>query len=142
MKPVIAYSDGSVIQVIPEKVGEVDYNKPGIQDIPISYGALKGFVRVVNQTEDYIPEVTSKEPETETQTAEPETTTQISSEEPSQIESTEQPEVNDGSFDIVMIIKMAAGIVIVIALATVIFFLENRVSRKRRGRRNRRRRRY
>ena len=142
VKAVIAYSDGSVIQVIPEKVGEVDYNKPGIQDIPISYGALKGFVRVVNQTEDYIPEVTSKEPETETQTAEPETTTQISSEEPSQIESTEQPEVNDGSFDIVMIIKMAAGIVIVIALATVIFFLENRVSRKRRGRRNRRRRRY
>ena len=142
VKAVIAYSDGSVIQVIPEKVGEVDYNKPGIQDIPISYGALKGFVRVVNQTEDYIPEVTSKEPETETQTAEPETTTQISSEEPSQIESTEQPEVNDGSFDIVMIIKMAAGIVIVIALATVIFFLENRVSGKRRGRRNRRRRRY
>ena len=76
VKAVIAYSDGSVIQVIPEKVGEVDYNKPGIQDIPISYGALKGFVRVVNQTEDYIPEVTSKEPETETQTAEPETTTQ------------------------------------------------------------------
>ena len=67
---------------------------------------------------------------------------QITSEEPSQIESTEQPEENDGSFDIVMIIKMAAGIVIVIALATVIFLLENRVSGKRRGRRNRRRRRY
>lgn len=140
----IVYSDGSVIQVKPDSVGEADYSKSGIQDIPISYGALKGSVRVVYQSEDYIPEVTSREPET--QTTEPETTSEeVTQTEPEQSseETTAEDTKNDGSFDIMMIVKMAAGIVIVIVLATVVFMLENRMSRnRRRGRRNRRRRRY
>ena len=41
-----------------------------------------------------------------------------------------------------MVVKMAAGIVIVIVLATIVFILENRMSKKGRGRRNTRRGRY
>lgn len=141
----IVYSDGSVVQVIPDSVGEVDYNLSGIQDIPISYGALKGTVRVVNQTDDYVPEVTSREVQPETEPTQPETTTQAVEEsetEQTTPETTTASAEDEGSFDIMMVVKMAAGIVIVIVLATIVFILENRMSKKGRGRRNTRRRRY
>ncbi len=145
----IVYSDGSVVQVTPDSVGDVDFSKSGIQDIPISYGALKGTVRVVNQTEDYVPEVTSKETQPETQ-PEPETTeTESVSDETQETETLETSEetttkaAEDGdAFDIMMVVKMAAGIIIVVVLASVIFVLENRTSKGRRGRKNTRRRRY
>ena len=141
----IVYSDGSVVQVIPDSVGEVDYNLSGIQDIPISYGALKGTVRVVNQTDDYVPEVTSKEVQPEKEPTQPETTTQAVEEsetEQTTPENTTASAEDEGSFDIMMVVKMAAGIVIVIVLATIVFILENRMSKKGRGRRNTRRHRY
>ena len=72
----IVYSDGSVMQVKPDILGSVDYGKPGIQDLDIRYGAVDGLLRVIYQTEDYIPEVTSKEEtEPETTTAETESIT-------------------------------------------------------------------
>ena len=140
----IVYSDGSVMQVKPDILGSVDYGKPGIQDLDIRYGAVDGLLRVIYQTEDYIPEVTSKEEtEPETTTAETESITDSTEE----TEPVIHPETSDNSgeettdFDIMMVVKMAAGIVIVIVLATVIFILENRTSRRRHSRRNKRRRR-
>ena len=140
----IVYSDGSVMQVKPDILGSVDCGKPGIQDLDIRYGAVDGLLRVIYQTEDYIPEVTSKEEtEPETTTAETESITDSTEE----TEPVIHPETSDNSgeettdFDIMMVVKMAAGIVIVIVLATFIFILENRTSRRRHSRRNKRRRR-
>lgn len=140
----IVYSDGSVMQVKPDILGSVDFGKAGIQDLAIRYGALDGLLRVIYQTEDYIPEVTSKEEtEPETTTAETESVTDAKEETEPVIypETTKSPNEETTDFDIIMVVKMAAGIVIVIVLATVIFVLENRMSRRRRSHRNKRRRR-
>ena len=140
----IVYSDGSVIQVKPDILDSVDFSKPGIQDLAVRYGALDGLLRVIYQTEDYIPEVTSKEEtEPETTIAETESTTDATEETEPVIypETTGNANEETTDFDIIMVVKMVAGIVVVIVLATVIFVLENRTSRRRRSRRNRRRRR-
>lgn len=135
----IIYSDGSVKQVTPDHVGEVDYNKAGIQDVEVSYGAMSGSVRIVYKSSDYVPEVTSKETQapTEETTEAPQTTENVT--QTSQQEST-QAEEEGTSFDIMMVIKLAGGIVIVVVVGTVVFLLENRMSKKRK--RNKRRRRY
>lgn len=135
----IIYSDGSVKQVTPDHVGEVDYNKAGIQDVPVSYGAMSGSVRIVYKSSDYVPEVTSKETQapTEETTEAPQTTENVT--QTSQEEST-QAEEEGMSFDIMMVIKLAGGIGIVVVIGTVVFLLENRMSKKRK--RNKRRRRY
>lgn len=139
---VIVYSDGSVMEVKPDILGSVDFNKPGIQDLAIRYGALEGLLRVVYQTEDYIPEVTSREPQTETTTAAETESESVSAETTEPVihpEESDKAQEETTDFDIMMVVKMAAGIVIVIVLATVVFVLENRMSRRRRSRRGRRR---
>lgn len=135
----VVYSDGSVKQVTPDHVGEFDYNKIGIQDVDISYGALTGSVRIIYNSSDYVPEVTSKETEapTEESTAAPQETEDVTQ---TSVEESTKAEEKGDSFDIMMIIKLGAGVVIVVVIGTVVFFLENRMSRSRR--RNRRRRRY
>ena len=135
----VIYSDGSVKQVTPDHVGEVDYNKVGIQDVAVSYGALDGKLRIIYSSPEYVPEVTSRETEAQTEppTKEPQPTEDVT--QTSQQESA-QGEEDGMSFDIMMIIKLAAGVVIVVVIGAVVFFLENRMSKSRR--RNRRRRRY
>lgn len=134
----VIYSDGSVKQVTPDRVGDVDLSRTGVQDVAITYGTLSGTVRIIYASSDYVPEVTSKEPETETETEkQPEPTAGETTAEPAQSTAGETRE-ETADFDVMMLVKMAAGILIVILFGTVIYLLESRMNKKRRNRRRRR----
>lgn len=132
----VIYSDGSVKKVVLDNVGTIDKAQVGIQDIEISYGTLKGRLRVIYNSADYIPEVTSKEEIVET-TQEETTiveTKNVADEEGSSME----PSKEEGNkLNVKYIIMLAVGLVAVIILATIIYFIEKRLSRKNRRTRRR-----
>ncbi len=135
----VIYSDGSAKSVTIDSFGAVDYSIVGVQDIPITYGMLSGYVRVLYTPQEYVPEVTSKETEAPT---EPETTTEAVTEDVTETQSasTEDDEEGGMVFDIYTIVKFAAAIIIVSVIGTAIYLIENKISSKKR--KNRRRRRY
>lgn len=137
----VIYSDGSVKRVNIDNVGDIDFDKLGVQDIDISYGTLNGKLRVCYNPEGYVPEEVTSRPEVEY--TEPETTEEVIT--MGTYESSVGTDESDPTeitikIDLMMIIKVAVAIVIVVIFATLIYIIENSVGKKKRN--NRRRRRY
>jgi len=114
------WSDGYSRNIIPDSVGTVDYNLVGIQDIPVTYQGLTGFLRVVHNTGEYVPVVTLP-PETEAPTIPPET--ESVSESAAEQESTMTPEMQLQSklldvirWAIILLIVIVAGVMIIIII--------------------------
>ena len=131
----VIYSDGTSQRVVPETIGNVDFNKVGVQDIPITYGELTGSIRIVHNDEEYVPEVTTPAP------TEPEETT---SEEETGLQ--EKP-VDDKDKDKDKLIKILIFIIaalVIFIIGIFIYIFESKRRRNRRGSfyRRRGRRRY
>lgn len=129
----VVFSDGTATKVKLDAVGSVDLNVTGVQDIAVKSGSLTGYLRIIYNNSEYLPEVTlpaETEPEEESTTVE--TTTQ-ESETPS-----EKPE--DEKDNLIKILKFVIVILVVLVIGLVIFVIEsirrkNRSYRRRRGRR-------
>lgn len=131
----VVYSDGSSVKVIPDYVGSVDFNITGVQDVEIRYEDLTGYVRIVHNDAEYIPEVTLPAPEEETTSAPSEETS-------SQTES--KPEDNGGDDDkdkLIKILMFVIGVLVVMFVGVIIYIIESK-RRRNRGYRRRGRRRY
>ena len=132
---VIIYSDGTTMKVTPDYVGTVDFAMTGVQDVEIRYGNLKGFLRVVHNDTDYVPEVTLPAIEEETTVDEIiETTTQL-------------PQTDDGKNadadkdKLIKILIFVIAILLVMFIGVLVYVIESN-RRKKRGYRRRGRRRY
>ncbi len=123
------WSDGYSRSIIPDNVGTVEYNLVGIQDIPVTYQGLTGFLRVVHNTAEYVPVVTLP-PETEAPTTPPET--QSVTESAAQQESTMTPEMQLQS-QVLDVIKWAIILLIVIVAGVMIIII---IKSRRGGRRD------
>lgn len=135
-------SDGTVTKVKPDSIGTVDSTKVGVQDIPVTYGSLKGFLRVIMNSDEYDPEVTlpaegpaeTKAPATVTTD---ETTTDFLSS--LNTDNNKSSDIDKDGLDPVF--KYLAILAVVVVIGLVLFIVENNRKNKRR-RRNRSRRRY
>ena len=127
----VTYSDGSSKKVKPDKIGSIDYEAVGIQDIDIEYGELKGALRVC-MSMNYIPEVTLPEP-TQPQTTEPET--EIESNEGT--DSTQNDDKSDNGPTFKNLIKYIIVLLVVVIIGIVLVIVENKRRRRRRRRRRR-----
>ncbi len=127
---VMINNDGTAQKIAPTVMGTVDYNKSGIQDIPITYNGLNGFVRVINR-EGYTPEVTMPEPEEETDAPEEETPTETMGE-------SESDASNEGDEYVHIkkstLIKVLIVVFVLIVIGIVILILEKTKSSRRRRR--------
>lgn len=131
----VIYSDGSCVKVTPDYIAPIDFTITGVQDVEIKYGNLTGYLRVIHNDADYIPEVTLPAPEEETTTtAETETTTL----------SSEKPDKGDDDKDKDRLIKILIFVIAVLAILFIgilIYLIESK-RRRNRGYRRRGRRRY
>ncbi len=129
----VSYSDGSARKVKPDSIGSIDYEAVGIQDIEISYGELKGNLRVC-MSRDYIPEVTTPAP------TEPETLPATSAEQAVTSETAQNNDNEDDSaIDYRKLIRYAVVLLVVVLIAIILVIVENKRRRNRRRRRRRRR---
>lgn len=132
----IVFSDGTSTKVKLDAVGSVDLNVTGVQDIAVKSGSLNGYLRIVYNNSEYLPEVTlpaETEPEEETTTVEP--TTQES-------ESAPQNNEEDDKDNLIKILKFVIAILVVILVGLVVFVIESRRRKNRSYRRRHGRRRY
>ncbi len=131
----VVYSDGSSVKVTPDYVGNVDFNVTGVQDVEIRYEDLTGYVRVIHNDSEYIPEVTLPAPEEETTTAPNEETS-------SQTESKPNDNEKDNDKDnLIKILMFVIGVLVIMFVGVIIYIVESNRRRKR-GYRRRGRRRY
>lgn len=135
----VIYTDGSVKKVNVESVGSVDFTKEGFQDISISYGALSGSVRICYSPEGFQPEEVTSRAEVEA-TSEAVIETETESEISLQPTTAEVKPEKPTGFDYMMIVKLVAAFIVVVIFGTLIYIIENSVSKKRKN--NRRGRRY
>ena len=129
----VVYSDGTARKVKLDAVGNVDLNVTGVQDIVVKYGNLNGYVRIVYNNSEYIPEVTLP--------AETESTQEIESNETTTQETETAPEEpKDEKDELIKILKFVIVFLVVLVIGFIIFIIEsirrkNRSYRRRRGRR-------
>ena len=131
----VVYSDGSSVKVNPDYVGTVDSALTGVQDVEIRYGELRGYLRVVHNDTDYIPEVTLPAIEEETTVDEITETTTVE---------TQTPVDKDKETDkdkLIKILIFVIAVLVVMFIGVLIYVIESN-RRKRRGYRRRGRRRY
>ena len=133
----VMYSDGSSVKVKPDYVGSVDYEAAGIQDIIVKYGELSGFVRIVQNSSQYIPEVTLP---AETDPSEDETPSETQP--GTQNESKGEDKEESDKDNLIKLLKFVIIFLVVLIIGIVIFMIESSVRRKRGHRRRRGRRRY
>lgn len=137
IKPDLAFgfvvnSDGTSNKVKLDLVGDIDFTKVGVQDIPVKYGQLEGSLRIVHNSADYIPQVTLPV-ETEPQ----ETTVSEDTSSGTETTTGEEYKKNSDKDNLILILKFVIVFLIVLIIGLVIYIIES----KRRGRRgyNRRR---
>lgn len=120
----VIYSDGTTSKVTPEYVGTVDYNLTGVQDVEIRYDGLTGYVRVVHNDTDYVPEVTLPAIEEET-TVEPSS---------SEIETTTTAIEDKDDTDkdkLIKILIFVIAVLVIMFIGVLIYLIESNRRRKR-----------
>ena len=132
----VIYSDGTAERVVPSSIGTVNFDITGVQDIPITYGNLNGFVRIVHNDSEYVPEVTTPAP------TEPEETT---TEDTTDIEEKPVDDKKDRDKDrLIKILVFIIAALVIFIIGLLIYIIESKRRRNRRGSfyRRRGRRRY
>lgn len=129
----VTYTDGTSRKVALDTVGEVDKAKVGVQDIAVSYQGLNGILRIINNNESYVPEVT--QPVEPDEPLEEETTVEAAKTEEAKEDAEETAE--ESKIDVKSVIKYVLVVVIVLLIGGILYLMENN---KRHGNRYRRRR--
>lgn len=133
----MTYSDGSSYKVQPETIGDIDSSKTGFQDIEITYGDLKGSLRLCLEASGFVPEKYVPVPVYEMPTRAEE----VSPAEDKTQENDSKSQNSEKKIEFKDILVYVVVLAAVIVVGIILFFIEHSRKRRRR-RRNRRRRRY